>query len=161
MGVIVEAVRTWPGALRSAHPQSSFAAIGRDTDTILARHELDCSLGPWSPLEKLEEREAKVLLLGVGFDRCTAFPRAEYRIHSNVPLVRNSFAVMTDNGRQWMTVQDIDFKSEDFNQIGAAYEQEEPWWVARSPIGAAEARLFPISTAVRYAQKWLVENRLR
>jgi aminoglycoside 3-N-acetyltransferase len=68
---------------------------------------------------------------------------------------------MTDNGRQWMTVRDIDFKSEDFNQIGAAYEQEQSWQVARGPIGAAEARIFSISSAVQYAQKWLVENRLR
>lgn len=28
MGVIVETVRTWPGAVRSLHPQTSFTAVG-------------------------------------------------------------------------------------------------------------------------------------
>ncbi|MGB8942869.1 MAG: AAC(3) family N-acetyltransferase, partial [Streptomyces sp.] len=62
MGVIPEAVRTWPGALRSAHPQTSFAAVGPRAPALLEGHALDCRLGERSPLARLEESGARVLL---------------------------------------------------------------------------------------------------
>src|SRR5690349_41643 len=50
MGVLAETVRTWPGAVRSMHPQTSFGAIGAKAEFVTEGHALDSMLGENSPL---------------------------------------------------------------------------------------------------------------
>jgi aminoglycoside 3-N-acetyltransferase len=72
MGAIPELFRTWPGAMRSAHPADSFAASGPNAPTIIEPHALDDPFGEGTPLSRLYDMGASVLLVGVGYDRCTA-----------------------------------------------------------------------------------------
>src|SRR5512136_1636952 len=67
MGRIAELFRTWPGALRSNHPADSFAALGRYAALLTSNHSLEDGLGEGSPLRRLYDLGAHVLLLGVGF----------------------------------------------------------------------------------------------
>lgn len=80
MGAFAEAVRTAPGAARSSHPQTSFAALGKDAERICAGHRTESHLGEESPLGKLCWEGGQVLMINVGFSVCTAFHLAEYRI---------------------------------------------------------------------------------
>ncbi|MFF3215997.1 aminoglycoside N(3)-acetyltransferase [Streptomyces sp. NPDC002886] len=155
MGAVPESVRTWPGALRSGHPQTSFAALGPRAATITDGHAPDCRLGERSPLARLEEAGARILLLGAGFDCCTAFHLAEYRVPA--PRVDNSFALMTAQGRCWTTVRDTSVSSDDFDALGADFEKDRP--VVRGAVGGAEVRLFGLGDAVAYAEGWLPGNR--
>jgi aminoglycoside 3-N-acetyltransferase len=157
VGVIPETVRNWPGAVRSAHPQTSFAALGPRATAIVDGHTLDCQLGERSPLARLEEAGARILLLGVSFSTCTAFHLAEYRIPA--PQADNSFAVMTPQGRRWSTVRDISISVEGFGDLGAAFEKERP--VLQGKVGAAETRLFSLADAVAFAEVWLGQHRPR
>ncbi|WP_406242780.1 aminoglycoside N(3)-acetyltransferase [Streptomyces anulatus] len=157
VGVIPEAVRTWPGAVRSCHPQTSFAAVGPHAAKIVEGHALDCRLGERSPLARLEEAGARVLLLGTDFASCTAFHLAEYRVPAS--QVDNSFAVMTAQGRRWSTVRDTAISDDRFDELGAAFERESSLTSGR--VGGAKARLFGLADAVAYAETWLTVHRPR
>lgn len=77
MGVVAELFRTWPGTVRSNHPHCSFAANGPLAEQIIAEHQLESPVGRQSPLAKAYELDATILLIGVGFDRCTMLHLAE------------------------------------------------------------------------------------
>jgi aminoglycoside 3-N-acetyltransferase len=155
IGALAEAIRTWPGAVRSIHPQASFAAVGARAAELMATHELDSQLGEASPLAALERVGARVLLLGVGFDVCTAFHLAEYR--APVPKTEFACAMHTERGREWVTYTDVATSSDDFDRLGAAYEPRAT--LRRGRVGAADARLFPAAEAIAFAVEWLRVNR--
>ncbi|WP_018545771.1 aminoglycoside N(3)-acetyltransferase [Streptomyces sp. LaPpAH-108] len=153
VGVIPETVRTWPGALRSSHPHTSFTALGPRAAEITEDHAPDCRLGERSPLARLEKLGARVLLLGAGYDSCTAFHLAEYRVPA--PLV----PVGRPGPGGWETVTEVSISDEGFEELGHDFERDRP--VVRGRVGAAEARLFPLADAVSYAERWLPVHRPR
>ncbi|PNP78807.1 hypothetical protein FNYG_07949 [Fusarium nygamai] len=155
MGVLAETVRTWPGAVRSTHPHTSFAAIGAKAEFITHGHELNSMLGFMSPLARLEELNAKVLLIGVGFDRCTCFHLAEYRVNS--PKADISFAVSLKGAREWVTVSDVSVNEEDFLDLGKDFVEQNN--VKKGQIGAANCHLFSLPRAVEFAERWFLSHR--
>ena len=152
MGRIAETVRTWPGAIRSDHPQTSFCAIGPSARWLMAGHQIDCQLGERSPLRKLEETGARVLLLGVPFSKTTAFHLAEYRL-DNPPFSVNSCAVQTGTGRQWVNYEDVALDSGDFDRLGADFAGSATT-LQSGLVGAAQSHLFALPEASSFAEQW-------
>ncbi|GLF96168.1 aminoglycoside N(3)-acetyltransferase [Streptomyces yaizuensis] len=155
MGRLSEAVRTAPGAVRSGHPQTSFAALGARAAEYLADHAPDCHLGEASPLGALYRASAHVLLINVGFEVCTAFHLAEYRV--NAPLRTYRCVVpRPGGGKKWTEYEDIHLDDSDFGAIGASFT----WGMERTGhLGERAARIFPIREAVDHAVEWMTEKR--
>lgn len=148
MGAIVERFRALPGVVRSSHPHASFVS---DAEEIVARHELDNALGEGSPLARLYERGARVLLLGVGFDRNSSFHLAEYRATWPGKRSHTQGAPMR-NG--WVTFEDVVTEADDFPTIGAAMPG-----VTRGRVACADALLFSQRVCVDFAVEWMNANR--
>ncbi|NYH50789.1 aminoglycoside 3-N-acetyltransferase [Nocardiopsis arvandica] len=157
MGRVPEMVRTWPGAVRSANPQTSFAALGPRARDLMDRHPIDCRLGEDSPLAALERARSRVLLLGVGFGSCTALHLAEYRV-PRPRLEECGCAVLTpEGGREWTTFTDVLLDEGDFERLGGDFEGTGA--VESGPVGEATARLFSLPHAVAFATNWMTVNR--
>jgi aminoglycoside 3-N-acetyltransferase len=155
LGRIAELFRTWPGAKRSVHPAYSFSALGPLAETITANHSLDFGLGENSPLGRLYECAAWVLLLGAGYDSNTCFHLAEYRIPNTKVFEESSPAI--ESGRHvWKTRREVVLNSDVFAELGEAFERTGA--VRSGVVGSAAARLFPIREAVDFAVGWLARR---
>ncbi len=156
-GAVAEALRTTRGAVRSEHPQSSFAAVGRDARELMAGHRVTCHLGEHSPLAKLYERDASILLLGVGYRSCTAFHLAEYRYITNPPMREYSCLVMEEGISRWTRYKDVVLDDGEFENIGKSLEDDMT--VPIGAVGKAQARLLRLRCVVDFAADWLRAHR--
>jgi len=157
MGRLAEQVRVSRGSIRSAHPQTSFAALGPLANRLMSGHQLNCHLGEFSPLARLYEVDANILLLGVGYSVCTAFHLAEYRYLASPPS-REYRCVVTDGGqRRWRRYEDVVLDDRDFGVLGADLEQTGAAVTGR--VGDAECHLLPLVLAVDFAVAWFGRHR--
>lgn len=159
MGVVAEGFRTYPGVRRSVHPQESFAACGPNARLLVDGHSLDRGLGDGSPLGRLYDLEGHILLLGVGHANNTTLHLAEYR--SNYPgkeWVTQGAPMLVDGERRWVTFEDLEGNSDDFERIGEAFATAG--FERRGPVASGEGRLMGARELVDFAADWMTTHRM-
>ena len=149
MGTIPEAFRNWPGTVRSRHPLESICARGPSATSITREHPLAFSEGRGGPFGKLYDLESWVLLIGVGFNRCTALHFAESLVEKRrVTKVR--FPVLDGGHRVCLEVPNVaDDNDTHFPIIGQKYLASGG--AQQGLVGAAESILFPMRDLVELA----------
>lgn len=161
-GVLPEFLRTTPGALRSASPGPSVAALGASASWLTENHPLDYGYGENSPLARLVACNGKVLMLGAPLDTITLLHHAEHLAQipgKRIKRVEVPFA--TPTGTQWRMIEEFDTGDpvvagladdyfagilEDFLATGAG---------RRGRIGAADSVLVDAAGIVPFAVDWL------
>lgn len=159
MGAVAECFRTYPGAKRSRHPLYSFAAWGADAAEIVADHPFGDALGEESPLARVYDRDGKVLLLGTGYETNTSLHLAEYRGEFEKERVSDGAPILRDGERTWVEWEDIVQETDDFPEVGGAFEGECGDSVTVGGVGAATAKLVEQPALVDFAAEWFSENR--
>lgn len=159
MGAVAESFRTQPESQRSGHPTCSFSALGPRAKQILAEQPLDDPFGEASPLARLQELQASILLLGVGYDVCTSLHLAERRAFADRQARESTGSPLIVNGRRaWVEYELPDLDSRDFERLGEAFEAESG--AARpASVAAGEGRLVSLAALVDFAVPWLAKHR--
>jgi aminoglycoside 3-N-acetyltransferase len=155
MGVLSETFRTWPDVSRGNHPLVSFAAWGRGADEITAECPLDFPFGENGPLAALEARDARVLMVGTGYDTCTALHLAECRIPFKRTIAEGSM-VLVDGAPRWVGWTDLMNRDVLFPAIGAAYDATGR--AAQGTLGEAATRLSEMRDLVAFGAEWLTRH---
>lgn len=157
VGAVPECFRTYQDAVRSRHPEYSFAAWGADAEAVVADHRYDNGLGDGSPLAEVYDRAGRVLLLGVGHSVNTSLHLAEHRADYETEQVCHRAPVIEDGERVMVEYEDIAGDTADFEDVGAAFESEVD--VTEGTVGAADAKLLDQPELVDFAVEWFEANR--
>ena len=157
MGQLSEAIRTARGAIRSTHPQTSFAAIGPLASHIVGTHPLESHLGESSPLGRLYELDAKVLLVGLPSSKFTPYHLAEYGVDQPPRCFYATKVPGPAPGtRRWQVFQGVDLDDRVFPELGAAVQEKVTF--DTGVLGDADCFLVPLVPAVDAAANWMTER---
>ncbi|KDN81001.1 AAC(3) family N-acetyltransferase [Kitasatospora cheerisanensis] len=155
-GSLGEFLRSHPGSVRSDHPQHSFVALGGWAQYLMDRHLLESPHGEHSPLRKLYQSRAQVLLLGVPLNRCVAWNLAADRI-PNPPTVVESCVVHTPEGiGQWVGFRAIAAPDLTAPELRELLETQLP--LQRGLVADQPAILVPVEAGVDLVAAWLTDT---
>ncbi|MFD8478736.1 aminoglycoside N(3)-acetyltransferase [Kitasatospora sp. NPDC059673] len=159
MGRLAEEVRLLPGALRSRHPQTSFAAIGPRARQLTERHLWRSHLGEDSPAGRLYRGGARCLMIGVPVWCCTPLHLLEYW-QPGRQSQQYRCVVRTPSGeRRWRTFTGLRLQDEHFPAMGRVLAGGLGGVLESGPLGDAHCYLMPIREAVDLADNWFRSGR--
>lgn len=181
MGVLAERIRTWPGAVRSAHPEASMTALGARAPWLAGEaaaggpgHPDDDAFGAGSPLGRLVEADGQVLLLGAPLSTVTLVHHAEatappppagkrrvtYRLHvrderTGVASWRSFTDIDTTRGA--FPYEDVLGPDDDYVEVIATAALRAG--TGRSAfIGESSCHCFEARTFLEFAVAWLADR---
>ncbi len=156
VGLITEIFRREYATHRSIHLSHSYSAAG-PLAAELTVHPLDITpCGEDSPLGKFMRRDAKILLLGIGYNACTAFhvveermktPYMTFQVHSNAKYRINGEVfplpskILKRTFSYDFTIMENEFRAQGVSQVGKIGAATATMLSSRSFVECVERRL--------------------
>jgi aminoglycoside 3-N-acetyltransferase len=169
VGRLPERLRTWPGAIRSDHPEASFVALGGSAQWLTEDQPTDHPYGAGSPLAKVLEANGSILMLGAPLETITMLHHAEEL--ADIPDKRSvhySAPVKTPTGIEWREIHDINTSTGAFLYEPVVGDRDAFEVIAEEALAAGIGReraigdsrsfLFPAQVLVAFAVEWLEAN---
>jgi aminoglycoside 3-N-acetyltransferase len=152
IGAIPERFRNWPGTVRSDHPLTSVSANGPLAANVVSEHSIEFSTGFNTPFEKVYLHDFSILLVGVGFDRCTMMHFAESRTTKpRTNMVR--FPVDKADRREWVKIEEMSADNgKYFPTIGFEFMKQGK--AATGKVGDADSILFKAQDLADFATEF-------
>lgn len=163
-GAFPELLRTTSGALRSANPGASMAALGANAEWFTADHALDYGYGPQSPLGKLVEAEGKTMMIGAPRDTMTLLHHAEHVADfPNKRIIRYGAPILVDGQKVWRAFEEFDTSDPPDGQPDDYFATIVTAYLATGngstgKIGAADSVLVDARGVVDFAVAWMEAN---
>ncbi|MEM8619552.1 MAG: AAC(3) family N-acetyltransferase [Actinomycetota bacterium] len=159
MGAVAECLARAPGSVHSGHPAVGFVAQGPRAAALMRPHPLEAGLGDGSPLGRLYDAGAHIVLLGVGHDNNTSLHLAELRaLGDAAPTIADGAPLIVDGRPRWVEYRHVDYDEDDFPALANAYlAAGGPH--ATTSLGAGEAHLVPMCELVDFGTKWIAAQR--
>ena len=155
MGMVVDNFRRRQGVYYTRHPSCAFAAYGKYAKLICSHQNLHYPLNDQSPIGKMRELRAQVLLIGVDYDNCTGMHLGEYQSRTR-PIVVCGGALDRGNGREWVKYLDIALDSKAFEEAGKRLEEDEKVKVLQ--VNQSTIKCFRLNDGIRYTREYLIEK---
>ena len=153
MGKIAECFHRQHQTIRSPHPSHSFIALGKRAAEWMREQPLEESFGKGSPLEKMMQDHVKILLIGTGFDSCTALHYSEFMQENRISSPQG--AAVSENGQRiWRTYDCVDMDSDRFPELVKDY----PGQITEGTLGQATVKLVEMRPLVEFGIEWLQKN---
>lgn len=161
-GVLHEALRVWPGALRSDHPDAGVVALGARAAWIVEPHPFQYGYGAGTPYERVLEAGGKVVMLGAPLDTITLLHHAEHL--ARIPdkrVVTYRRLMPGPGGPGWVTFEEFDtadpvngrLPADCFEQIARAYLATGRGVVG--PLAQTTGTVLDGRELVDFAVRWL------
>jgi aminoglycoside 3-N-acetyltransferase len=168
-GRVPEALRTWPGARHSGHPEAGVAAVGPLAEAIAVGHPYDDAYGAGTPYARFVELGGQVAVLGAPLDTVTLVHHAE--AVAEVPGKRRvsyRYPILEDSKRVWRTFSYIDTSEGALPYERVIGEEDYVGYIARTAlvagiggsgsVGEATAYLFEARELVEHAVRWIEQT---
>ena len=168
-GRVPEALRTWPGAHHSGHPEAGVAAVGPLAEAVTVEHPYDDAYGAGTPYARLVELGGRVVVLGAPLESVTLVHHAEAVAEvPNKRRVSYRYPVLEGGERVWRTFSDIDTSDGALPYERVIGEEDYVGYIARSAlaagagssgsVGEATAYLFEAQKLVEHAVRWIEQT---
>lgn len=105
-GILHETLRTWPGTLRSDHPDAGVVALGPLAPWLTSDHPFQYGYGTGTPFEKALQSGVRVLLLGAPLDTVTLLHYAEHQARIPGKRIHRYRRLMP--GPAWIDFEEFD-----------------------------------------------------